>query len=883
MWVSQANHSYHGNVMNSFRIPILTSALILGTLGAAQLNAQTLSVTVDDASTSFILEDLLEFDALGEGHRATRRLHLDFDAPEGTTVNIKSLVIRGAPEFSWQVETSAPPVAVVNLFLYPLLIHFQPRGPGPFVAVMELVATYTDSETGESFDVVHTYTLVGRVPSFSLSYVLPGGTRDGVPLAGVVDFGRRPTGVSTVATVVVSNGGNGPGVIRGVRVSGASAYKLVDLPQFPVRLEPGSEITLQVAFTPPSTFSQHGALVLDYGATRGQYVLAGIGGELLRYRVIAYADGSSAGRVTSVQSGSTITFGREATVIEVVGQNLRANAQLVETVRVTGPFVITDGPRLPKAVGPGESITIRLEPSSSARGDLSGELVIDDSVFSLALDLPPLPSVQFSSSGETLGAGQSMPIGLSLHQPYPVDIDGTLHLGLDLEDPQSDPTLKWSGGGRQVGFRILAGETVAEFAGGATMAEFQATSVSSVITVTAQFVAAPWGIDVTPAAEPQVQFTVDVLELPAVIFTREGGSVRAGERIELGLGLADAYPEALSGTLQLSFEGKDPGSGTGPWASGMQQVRFRIPAGETGAMFADGFSSTQFRAPTAEGKVTVMARFVTEDAGADITPDSAPELEFIVEITELPRVKFSRASGTVSAAEQIALDLSLGSTYPTDIVGILTLAFETRAFANDPTIQWSTGGRQAAFLIVAGSTDAFFTGNVTSTAFQTGTVAGEIVVAARFFSVPDGFVNVPSDPQAQLQAGAEITPETTAELRFNVMEAAPVLSRVALGSTGQGRFSLQVTGYSTAREVNSVSFVFAGSTGSDLQTPQLEADVSENFQTYYSGNQSAAFGSQFTATVEFTLDEGVFEDLNTVSVSATNTYGESDSVSLLLN
>jgi hypothetical protein len=256
------------------------------------------------------------------------------------------------------------------------------------------------------------------------------------------------------------------------------------------------------------------------------------------------------------------------------------------------------------------------------------------------------------------------------------------------------------------------------------------------------------------------------------------------------------------------------------------------------------------------------------------------------DVPTLPGVRFSEAGGVVDSAAQIPLEVSLEGPYPTDIVGVLLLGFETRAFTNDPAIQWATGGRQAVFEIPAGETQPIFAGNVSTNTFQTGTVAGAITVTAQFFvdtrSGSSGATGGQGDASGQ-SGGVEITPDTAPELRFEVMEAAPVLQRVALGTTAQGRFSVQITGYATSRTVDSLSFSFSGVSGSNLTTPNLEADVGTSFSTYYGGSQSAAFGSQFTATVEFTLDEGVFEDLSSLSVGAANGLGASNSVSLQLN
>ena len=858
------------------------AALLLGAALTVPLGAQ-LAITGEGVDDPSVLGETVVFDSEGVGQRVTRRLYLKFDPGRDRSLTLRTVRVRGSQDFTHELEgISRLPVAIRGELEVDLFVSYHPTGPGPAQATLELTLRIDESESDPTL-AVYSVHLVGRVPSYTLSYMLPGGAMRVVPVAGLVDFGHKPTGTPTEATLVLTNNGSAPGIVSGVSISGTTGYSLVSPPSFPVRLEPGRALNLQVAFRPTQTSVYRGQITFDLGLIDDQFVLAGVGGDLLRFRVVSYAHDSSTGRPQDVQSGTPIVFGQGAARVEVEGRNIRQDAQLVDSIRVSGPFVVTSAPELPRSLSPGESFRIRLEPSSEASGDLTGNLVIGDAIFPLSVDLPSLPSVRFSTDGRTIRAGEEVAIGLRLGRAYTVEISGTLQLELESVDSESDPTLGWSTGGRQVAFRIPAGDTVAVIAGDAESIDFMAGRVSGTVSVTARLAAYPWGIDITPASAPQVQFTVEIAELPGVTFSRAGGVVGPGEQIELGLDLAGPYPEAISGTLQLTFEAKDAVAVAPPWAGGGQQVQFRIAAGGTTAMFADGFAATLFRVPTTEGNVVVTAQFATEEGGADITPDSAPELQLAVEIPDLPKVLFSHAGGTVGSAEQVQLDVSLGALYPYDVVGILTLAFETRAFASDPAIQWSTGGRQAAFLIVAGSTEATYTGQVSSTAFQTGTVAGEIVVTGRFFTVPDGFLSVPSDPQAQLQAGAEITPETIPELRFTVMEAAPVVTSVSLGGTGQGRFSIQVTGYSTAREVDSISFVFTGTEGSDLQTSQLEADVSQKFRTYYSGNQSASFGSQFTATVEFSLEEGVFEDLMSVSVTAANGYGASNSVSLSLN
>ena len=237
-------------------------------------------------------------------------------------------------------------------------------------------------------------------------------------------------------------------------------------------------------------------------------------------------------------------------------------------------------------------------------------------------------------------------------------------------------------------------------------------------------------------------------------------------------------------------------------------------------------------------------------------------------VSDLPAVSFSTSGGTVAAADSVPISLSIAEAFPVDLKGVLRLTFDTEVFSNAPTIQFSTGGRNASFRIPKGRTEAIFPGNLTTNPFLTGTVAGTITASATFAT----------------EAGSvDITPDTIPEVVFTVTKAAPLLRSMTLGSTGQGRFSVLVTGFATSRTVSQLQIAFAGVTGADITTPNLTADVSDPFTLYYGSNQSANFGSLFTATVAFTVNEGEFEDLSTVTITAANELGQSNPVSLTLN
>lgn len=857
----------------------VTPALLLAAALTAPLGAQ-LTVTREGVGDPSTLGDSVTLDSPGIGQRVTSRLFLRFDPWGSTSLTLRTVRVIGSQEFSYELkDVTQLPVSIRNELTLDLFVFYRPTGPGPAQATLELTLRTEGSDLLPS-DTVYAVNLVGRVPAYALSYTLPGTGRVSVPPTGTVSFGHKPTGVSSEASLTLTNIGSASGVVESFQISGSAAFSTVAPPSFPARLEPGRSLNVQLGFRPLSTFRYRGDLTVGLAQSPAlRYVLTGMGGDLFNFRVISYASGSSTGRSEQVQSGTPIVFGQDANSVQVVAENTRQSALLVDAIRISGPFVMTDGPRLPTSVVPGGSISVVIEPSPGASGDLTGELVIGDAVFPLSINAPTLPGVRYTSQGGVLRPGEQTAVGLRLARPYPVDISGTLQLSLVSLEASSDPSLQWSSGGTSAAFEIPAGQTAAVFADDAQAIEFQAGLVSGEIVVSASFAAQPWGIDITPVIAPEVRYTVDVANLPEVQFSEAGGALDAGRDVTLGVSLAAPYDVDISGMLQLSFMASDLAGAGAAWAGG-RQVAFQIPAGGTAAMFGDN-STTAFSAPTVEGELTVTARFTLAEVGADITPDPAPELVFNVQVIPLPEVSFSQASGTVQAAGQVPMQVSIAKSYPNDVVGILNLAFETRSFTTDPSVQWASGGRQAFFVILAGTTEAIFAGQTTSNAFQTGTVAGEIVMTAQFFSVPNGYANTSLERAAT--ASAEITPSSRPERRFNVQEAAPVLQRVVLGGTGQGGFSLQVTGFSTTRTVDSLSFSFSATSDAVLARDSFDVDVSGSFGTYFSGNQSAASGGKFTATVSFNVDEGAFEDIQAVSVTAANSLGASNSVSVNLN
>jgi len=171
--------------------------------------------------------------------------------------------------------------------------------------------------------------------------------------------------------------------------------------------------------------------------------------------------------------------------------------------------------------------------------------------------------------------------------------------------------------------------------------------------------------------------------------------------------------------------------------------------------------------------------------------------------------------------------------------------------SDDPALQFANGSRTLRFSIPAGSTTAEFEGTA---AFQTGTVAGAIVLTPSFAA---GGTPLP---------GA--TPRT-----IRILRSAPSLRSATVTRTATG-FDVAITGFATPREVTQAVFRFTAATGANLQTTELTIPLNAASATWFSSDTSRPFGSQFTYRQPFTL-AGDSAAVASVSVTLSNSVGAS--------
>lgn len=254
--------------------------------------------------------------------------------------------------------------------------------------------------------------------------------------------------------------------------------------------------------------------------------------------------------------------------------------------------------------------------------------------------------------------------------------------------------------------------------------------------------------------------------------------------------------------------------------------------------------------PVAPGTFSFVVRV------ADPTGASAVELfQIAVALPPVPELRLEGLTATSRPADQVTLRLSVRGTFPIAVSGQLQLSFRPDSGAGDSTVRFASGGRTAPFTLPAGASTIEST---VPLAIQTGTVAGTIAVTGQLTA-----------------SGVDVTPSPPPSTETRIERAAPVIQNVRLTRTAD-TITVQVTGYSTTREVTQAAFTFSSSAGA-IQASVVTASVEEVFSRWFSDAASTAFGSQFIFTQNFTVSGGAAASISLNSVALTNRQGTATS------
>lgn len=352
------------------------------------------------------------------------------------------------------------------------------------------------------------------------------------------------------------------------------------------------------------------------------------------------------------------------------------------------------------------------------------------------------------------------------------------------------------------------------------------------------------GLKLDPATGILGQTPTEAGPFSFVVEVRDSAGLTATKSFTIIIG-----PAVLAITADLDLPGGrigDPYSQTLAASGGLPPYSWST-TGLPEGLSIDAATGNINGIPMAPGSFSFNAR-VTDSARTTVIALFRIKLD----LPSLPSITISGPPATSPPAQQNKIKIELDAPYPVPLTGQVLLSFAPDAGGSDGTIQFSTGGRAAAFQIPAGSITAAF--DVSGLAFQCGTVAGNIQLTLQLLS-----------------GGVDITPKPAPAVSVRIERAAPVINGVKFIRKANG-FDVQVTGFSTSRELTEAVFRFAATSGNTLQQGEIRIPVESAVGAWFQDQSSFRFGSQFTFTQSFAV-QGDPLAVNPVSVILTNRLG----------
>ncbi|MBM3747023.1 MAG: choice-of-anchor D domain-containing protein [Acidobacteria bacterium] len=668
-------------------------------------------------------------------------------------------------------------------------------------------------------------------------------------------------GVATPIIVTITYRGAATADIRVAEVAGHTDFSIPTEPQLPVTLRPNDSFAVSVRYLPSSGTRVSGQVGFGYteGRTSGRVSvsLAGVAPEF------SFSYTPQGGNATLVEAGGTVSF--PATAVNATSQSV-----FVLTNRGSGPgaigpvalsgadFQLVGAPLRDTVVDAGKDVrfSIAFTPKQ-----------LETSQGLLAVNLPNR-QVSFNLSG-TGSAGvityeivrEGIAAAISPNQailmPEAVVGDKTTISMRVRNAGNADgviSAISIQGAGFALSDVPFLPLTLAPGASAAFTLTFSPTQPgwsSARLRIGADT------FDVRGAGlGPQLAFAYTVGETTSSV--QSNGSVFFTPS-QVGRSTSALFFLVNNGTAPATVNNISiTGTTTAFTLSGTPGLPLTLSPGAT-SMFTIQFAPTASGATTATLKVDANTFTLSGTAAA---PDA------------LPAYRFEAPSGSQEPMKQPAISLTLAAAYPLPLTGALTLNFFSNAEvpSPDPTVQFATGGRTVNFTIPANTTRAVFAHNATQIGVQTGTVAGTITITPAFAT----------------DTGINLTPTNPPALNLVIPASVPKVLGFELSAKTATSITLIVRGYSTSRAVTKMDFQFTPTSGENVSTTSLSLPVEGNFLGWYQQTQSQQYGSQFTATVTFTLQgdvknvTSVSDTIQSVAVTLTNRQGVSASQSVAL-
>jgi hypothetical protein len=257
--------------------------------------------------------------------------------------------------------------------------------PTAFAAASGVLSISSNSEDSSTATVHVTGTGVAvPVPQLTVS-------------ATSLSFGNMTVNSTATETVTITSTGTEPVTVNGAGISG-TGYA-VSGSTFPVSLNPGSSLTLQVAFDPKAAGASAGTLTISSNANPATVSLSGTGVAVPVPQLTVSATSLSFGNVT-VNSTAT-----EAITLQSTG----TAPVTVNGAGISGTGYAVSGSRFPVSLNPGSSLTLEVTFDPKTAGASTGSLTIGSDANPTTVSLSgtgvtmPVPQLTVSATSLSFG------------------------------------------------------------------------------------------------------------------------------------------------------------------------------------------------------------------------------------------------------------------------------------------------------------------------------------------------------------------------------------------------------------------------------------------------------------------------------------------------
>ncbi len=361
----------------------------------------------------------------------------------------------------------------------------------------------------------------------------------------------------------------------------------------------------------------------------------------------------------------------------------------------------------------------------------------------------------------------------------------------------------------------------------------------------------------TPTVVGPVSFTVTLSDSAGSAVATFSCTLQVSAALQLtASGTCPASPLDFQAAVSI---GLSVSGGTAPYRYTYSGSPFLSLSSTTGATTTVSGSATS--AGPASFSVTV-----TDSAN---TPSASFGCSFTVRPAVVPPI--SVAVSSAISLTPAGVVISLGAPAPQDLTGTVTLSFKSTAtnpLDSNPQVHFSNpSGTTFTFTIPKGSQ------NVTLPAVEQGSVAGTIHLQITDLRAGTDSVLPPASVFADI-----VVPGLKPVITNQFPSASP--GGVSFENESATGFDVVISGYSTPRDMTSVTLVFTPKSGATLEGDStFTVSVANLFTSYYQSPRATAAGSIFTGLRIPVTISGDKDVIGSVTVTLTNSVGTSDAIS----